>query len=82
MRKWTPKELARFRAGQHFELHQLLGAHWLGQHVVFRVWAPHAHQVVVVGDFNGWDANATPMTRVLESDVWRVVVPMVSVGTC
>ena len=82
MRKWTPKDMARFRAGQHFELHQLLGAHWLGPHVVFRVWAPEAVRVVVVGDFNDWDATTTPMTRVLGSDVWRIVVPGVAIGSC
>jgi 1,4-alpha-glucan branching enzyme len=29
--------------------------------VGFRVWAPHADAVSVVADFNGWDAEATPM---------------------
>lgn len=27
----------------------------------FRVWAPHARQVSVAGDFNGWQCEATPM---------------------
>ena len=30
--------------------------------VAFRVWAPHASQVSVVGAFNDWDASAHPMT--------------------
>lgn len=30
---------------------------------VFRVWAPHAEAVAVVGSFNDWDAAAAPMTR-------------------
>lgn len=30
---------------------------------VFRVWAPNAAGVCVVGDFNGWDNTANPMTR-------------------
>ena len=29
--------------------------------VAFRVWAPHADRVHVVGDFNDWDEKATPM---------------------
>jgi 1,4-alpha-glucan branching enzyme len=29
--------------------------------VAFRVWAPHAIQVSVVGTFNDWDASAHPM---------------------
>ena len=30
--------------------------------VAFRVWAPHAQRVAVIGSFNGWDANRAPMT--------------------
>ena len=29
--------------------------------VAFRVWAPHATQVSVIGTFNGWDGSAHPM---------------------
>ena len=28
----------------------------------FRVWAPHAETVAVVGDFNGWNAGQNPLT--------------------
>jgi len=31
--------------------------------VAFRVWAPHADRVCVVGDFNQWNADANPMDR-------------------
>ena len=34
----------------------------------FREWAPRAHAVFLVGDFNGWDRQATP----LEKDLWGV----------
>lgn len=30
--------------------------------VAFRVWAPFASHVTVAGDFNGWDAQVTPLT--------------------
>ena len=29
--------------------------------VAFRVWAPHAEEVFVIGDFNEWDPAASPM---------------------
>jgi len=29
--------------------------------VGFRVWAPHAEKVSVIGSFNGWDGSTTPM---------------------
>ena len=31
--------------------------------VAFRVWAPHADAVAVVGSFNDWDTDAAPMVR-------------------
>lgn len=31
------------------------------QGVAFRVWAPHADSVSVIGDFNDWDRQANPM---------------------
>jgi hypothetical protein len=45
----------------------------------FVVIAPTAAKVSVVGDFNQWNAGATPMTRIENSNAWRVTVPM-SVG--
>lgn len=37
----------------------------------FQVEIPEAQSVVLVGDFNGWDANATPMKKVKKSGVWK-----------
>ena len=37
--------------------------------------APKASRVTVVGDFNGWDPQATPMIR-RESGVWIASVPV------
>ena len=41
----------------------------------FVVWAPNAREVSVVGDFNGWDGSASPMTR-REDGVWCAFAPM------
>ena len=41
---------------------------------LFRVWAPNAPRITLIGDFNGWDLEATPMTRV-EGGIWEVFVP-------
>ena len=47
-----------FHQGTNFRAYEYLGVHkrseagkWI---YTFRVWAPHADQVFVVGDFNGW----------------------------
>ncbi len=37
----------------------------------FQVEIPEAQSVVIVGDFNGWDAQATPMKKVKKSGVWK-----------
>ena len=49
--------------------------------VTFRVWAPHATNVTVAGDFNGWSSTSRPL--VLESatsGVWSVDVSGATAG--
>ena len=68
-----------FHEGTNFHSYDYFGSHIVKKGktltVVFRVWAPNAHSVSVVGDFNNWDVNADKMQR-LSSDptVWEAVV--------
>ena len=61
-----------FHEGTNYELQDYLGAHPCTQKgqegFVFRVWAPHAAAVAVVGDFNGWSHTSHPMTKIADSD--------------
>ncbi|MGM9606817.1 MAG: 1,4-alpha-glucan branching protein GlgB [Oscillospiraceae bacterium] len=41
---------------------------------LFRVWAPHAKQVALMGDFNGWETDALPMDRAADG-IWELFVP-------
>ncbi|MBX3438474.1 MAG: alpha amylase C-terminal domain-containing protein [Planctomycetaceae bacterium] len=50
-----------------------MGAILHAEGVAFRVWAPHANSVCVVGTFNDWTADAHPMIRE-EHDTWYVDV--------
>ncbi len=63
-----------FHQGTNTRAYEYMGAHLLSQEpryrYVFRVWAPHADSVFIIGDFNGWH-NAHPMTRVTEAGVWE-----------
>ena len=43
--------------------------------VRFTLLAPGATQVVLVGSFNGWATDATPMT-IVEGALWSVTVPL------
>ncbi|TAH38095.1 MAG: 1,4-alpha-glucan branching protein [Planctomycetota bacterium] len=47
--------------------------------VTFRVWAPHAGQVHVSGDFNGWSATATPLAPE-SGGLWSADVPGAAAG--
>jgi 1,4-alpha-glucan branching enzyme len=38
-----------------------MGARPHAQGVMFRVWAPHAQRVSVIGSFNDWDGATHPM---------------------
>ena len=31
--------------------------------IYFAVWAPHAQEISVIGEFNQWDRTASPMKR-------------------
>jgi len=78
-------DLYLFNEGTHTRLYRKLGAH-LSQDpaqpgVHFAVWAPSAVRVSVVGDFNGWDAGAHPMTPRENSGIWERFVPNVQKGT-
>jgi len=44
--------------------------------VTFAFRAPGATRVCLVGDFNGWDRDATPLRRAATGDVWTVELPL------
>ena len=45
----------------------------------FRVWAPNAQAVHLVGDFTQWEENEIPMVR-NEAGVWEVFITVTQVG--
>ena len=67
-----------FKQGNNFEAYRFFGAHFDcrggDEGVVFRVWAPHAKAVSVVGDFNSWVPGSHPMAK-LDEGVWEAFIP-------
>ncbi|MBQ7897607.1 MAG: 1,4-alpha-glucan branching protein GlgB [Clostridia bacterium] len=61
-----------FHQGTSRRAFEYLGAHRESDSFVFRVWAPNAHYVSLVGDFNGWDPYSLPMYKVTEKGVWEI----------
>ena len=47
----------------------------------FVVWAPNAHNVSVVGQFNDWDGRRHPMRCHSEVGVWEIFIPHLTNGT-
>lgn len=63
-----------FHQGTNYESFRYFGLHFDGGQAVFRVWAPHAVSVSVVGDFNNWDKTINPMHRLNDGGVWECFV--------
>ena len=74
----TDIPLHLFHHGENFKAYETLGAHFIkkGKNsvCVFRVWAPRAVYVSVIGDFNNWDENANPMTRLVDGETFECFV--------
>ena len=73
-----------FGQGTHYDIFQKLGAHLMtvdGRNgVYFAVWAPHALEVHVIGDFNGWNEESHAMERLEPLGIWELFVPGVRQG--
>ncbi|MCI9500670.1 MAG: 1,4-alpha-glucan branching protein GlgB [Hungatella sp.] len=73
-----------FGEGTHYEIYEKLGAHpktyRRKEGMYFAVWAPHAQAVSVVGDFNEWNPDATPMEALGTSGIYEAFVPGLGTG--
>lgn len=73
-----------FAQGTHYDIYKKLGAHLSEVDgktgVFFGVWAPNAESVSVIGDFNNWEEDATPMERMKEGGIYTVFVPGIGTG--
>ena len=77
-------DLFLFTAGRLRQAWRTFGAVPESRHGIagtcFRVWAPNAERVSVVGGFNGWDGRANPMATLGDSGVWELFIPELAAG--
>ncbi len=77
----TEQDIYLFKEGSFFRAYEKLGAHPSAEGTHFAVWAPNARSVAVVGDFNGWDGKANPLSvRADASGIWSGFIPGVGAG--
>ncbi len=75
----TELPLHLFHHGENFRTYELMGAHPVTVNrkagFVFRVWAPRATRVSVVGDFNGWNENSHVMEKMIDGETYELFIP-------
>lgn len=66
-----------FHEGNNIKAYEYMGAHKVPEEkdtVCFRVWAPHAKAVSVIGDFNSWDEEKDKMSLINDAGTWECYI--------
>ncbi|MBQ3047534.1 MAG: 1,4-alpha-glucan branching protein GlgB [Clostridia bacterium] len=73
------EQLFLFNQGTYYHCYEFMGNHFKTyknkKGSMFRVWAPNAKAISVVGDFNNWQQNQNPMKKLNNGGVWECFVP-------
>lgn len=79
-----PADFTAFFGGRESRAYENLGAHPAGEAgaagVRFAVWAPHALQVQVIGDFNAWNPEDPAAALAPLEGIWSGFVPGAAPG--
>lgn len=80
----TKDDCYLFGKGTHYEIFNKLGAHITEidgvKGTYFAVWAPHAENVAVIGEFNDWMGYNHNMKMENDSGIWELFIPEVGEG--
>ena len=63
-----------FHQGNNMKAYEYMGCHKVKDEkdlFSFRVWAPHARAVSVIGQFNDWDESRGVMTKINDAGMWE-----------
>ena len=74
----TDVPLHLFHHGENFKTYELMGAHPATVNhkrgYIFRVWAPHAKKVSVIGEFNNWNEEAHVMQPMIDGETFELFI--------
>ena len=71
-----------FHNGTNYKAYKFFGNHKINKDkFAFRVWAPNATAVSVVGDFNSWDNDANKC-KLVAPGIWEAIVKGVNIYDC
>ncbi len=71
-----------FHQGTNYRSYELLGAHYNLEYTIFRVFAPNAKIVSVVGEFNNWDTRANVMQRISNNGLYEAKIDHIAEYAC
>lgn len=70
-----------FHRGEFRQAYEYFGAHPTRSSTIFRIWAPSAKSVAVVGDFNDWTAREEDYCHKLTNEgIWEVEIKKIKKG--
>ena len=70
-----------FHRGEYRQAYEYFGAHPTRNSTVFRIWAPSAKSVAVVGDFNDWTAREEDYChKITNEGIWEVEIKKIKKG--
>ena len=68
-----------FHHGENFKTFEFFGAHPCvfnkRRGYMFRVWAPHAKNVSVIGAFNEWNPSSHRMAKLIDGETFELFIP-------
>ena len=70
-----------FHRGEYRQAYEYFGAHPNRSSTIFRIWAPTAKSMAVVGDFNNWNARKEDYCQKITNEgIWEVEIKKVKKG--
>lgn len=86
MNNFSELDMYLFGQATHYDIYKKMGAHVHSKDgvngVYFDVWAPHAKEVAVIGEFNDWNETSHMMKRLMDPDmgIYELFVPEATPG--